>query len=85
MLNEDVVVALDGRRVAESVEDWLKDRKQPHPLEVELEKIRAALNGLEACPPLWWADKLLWKGLSWCYRMRKWRVTDAWKKVVVQK
>ena len=65
LINEDVAAAMDGKSVAESVEDWLKSQKKPtlHPLEVELAKIQKALDALEECPPLWWTDKLLWKGL----------------------
>ena len=80
LVNEDVAATLDNRRVAESVEDWLKIQKQPHPLEAELEKIEAALDALEACPPLWWTDKLLWRSLRWFYRMRQRRVGEALKK-----
>ena len=32
LLNEEVGETLDSQRVAESVEDWLKGQKQPHPL-----------------------------------------------------
>ncbi len=37
----------------------------------------AALDALEACPPLWWADRLLWRGLRWFYRMRLRRVAES--------
>ena len=69
LINEDVAVAFDGQRVAESVEEWLKDRGEPpkpHPLELELEKIQNVSDAQEECPPLWWADKPLWRGLRWC-------------------
>jgi hypothetical protein len=69
LINEDVGAALDGRRVAESVDEWLKGQNeppQPHPLEAELAKIQKVLDALEERPPLWWADKLLWRGLRWC-------------------
>jgi hypothetical protein len=79
LLDEDVVAALDSRRVAESVEDWLKEKQPPHPLEAELEKIQKVLDALEACHPLWWADKLLWRGLRWFYRMRQRRIREAWE------
>ena len=62
------------------MEDWLKGQRQLptlHPLGVELEKLKATLGALEACPPLWWADKLLWRGLRWFYRMRQRRVREA--------
>jgi hypothetical protein len=29
-----------------------------HPLEAELEKLQATIDALEACPLLWWVDKL---------------------------
>ena len=64
LVNEKLAAALDSRRVAESVEEWLKDKRSPHPLEVELAKIQKVLDALEECPPLWWADKLLWRGLQ---------------------
>jgi hypothetical protein len=41
LIYEDVAVALDGQRVAESVQEWLKGQgkpPKPHPLEAELEK-----------------------------------------------
>lgn len=34
-------------------------------------------NALEECPPLWWADKLLWGGLRWFYEMRQCREEEA--------
>lgn len=46
-----------------------------HPLVEEFAKLQAAL---EACPPLWWADELLWRGLKWFYGMRQRRVREAW-------
>ena len=75
--NEDAASALDGKRVAESVENWLQEQRPPHPLEVELEQLQATLDALATCPPLWWADKLLWRGLRWFYRMRQRRVREA--------
>jgi hypothetical protein len=81
IINEEVAAALDTQRVAESVEEWLRGQgepSKPHPLEVELEKIQKVLDALEECPPLWWADKLLWRGLRWFYRMRRRRVREAW-------
>ena len=81
LINEDVAVALDGRRVAESVQEWFREKGEPpnpHPLEAELEKIQTVFDALEECPPLWWADKMLWRGLRWFYRMRKRRVGEAW-------
>jgi hypothetical protein len=63
--------AIDSKRVAQSVEEWLKEKRQPHPLEAELTRIQKVLDALEECPPLWWADKLLWKGLWWYYRMQQ--------------
>jgi hypothetical protein len=73
---------LDSLRVAESVQEWLKKQSEPpkpHPLETELEKIQKVLAAVEECPPLRWADKLLWRGLRWFYRMRQrriWHVRD---------
>ena len=55
LLDEDVAGALDGKRVAESVEKWLGDKNSPrtiHPLEAELARIQAALDALKACPQL---------------------------------
>ena len=75
--NEDAASALDGKRVAESVENWLQEQRPPHPLEVELEQLQATLDALATCPPLWWADKLLWRGLRWFYRMRVRRIREA--------
>ena len=75
--NEDAASALDGKRVAESVEHWLKERRPPHPLEAELEKLQATLDALEKCPPLWWLDELLWRGLRWFYQMRHRRIREA--------
>ena len=72
--DEDAASALDGKRVAESVEEWLTSQRQPptpHPLEVEIDKLQKTLDTLEACPPLWWADKLLWRGVRRFYRMRQ--------------
>jgi hypothetical protein len=63
LLDEDVAATIDGKRTAESVENWLKGQRPPHPLEQELDKLQATLDALEACPPLWWTDKLLWRGL----------------------
>ena len=80
LLDEDVAGALDGKRVAESVEKWLGDKTEPlriHPMETELAKIQAALDALEGCPPLWWTDKLLWPGLRRFYGMRMRRVREA--------
>jgi len=51
--------------------------RKHHPLEVELIKLQAVLDAMEACPPLWWADKLLWRGLRGFYRMRLRRVKEA--------
>ncbi len=82
LLNEDAVAAIDGQRVAKSVEDWLKQKQPPHPLEAELAKLQATLDALDACPPLWWADKLLWRGLRWFYKMRQRRARDARDKLV---
>ena len=56
LLDEDVAGALDGQRVAESVEKWLSEKHEPrtiHPMEAELARIQAALDALEACPPEW--------------------------------
>ena len=80
LLDEDVAGALDGKRVADSAAEWLKRQRQPptpHPLEVESTKIQKVLDALEECPPLWWTDKLLWRGLRWFYRMRQRRVKEA--------
>jgi hypothetical protein len=55
LINEDVAAALDGRRVAESVQEWLKGQGKPptpHPLEAELERIQKVLDALGECPPL---------------------------------
>ena len=30
---------------------------------MELAKIQKVLDALDECPPLWWADKLLWRWL----------------------
>jgi hypothetical protein len=80
LINEDVAAAIDAKRVANSAAEWLKEQREPtppHPLEVELDKIQNVLDALEKCPPLWWADKLLWKGLRWFYTMRQRRVQEA--------
>jgi len=81
LIDEDVAAAIEGKRAVAEVERWLKQEQQPspHPLEAELEKLQRTLEALEACPPLWWADELLWQGLRWFYRMRQWRVGEAWK------
>jgi hypothetical protein len=63
-------------RSADSVAEWLHDQRQ-HPLEVELAKIQQALDALEACPPLRWADKLLPQALAWFYQMREGRIRGA--------
>ena len=80
LLDESVAGALDGKRVADSAAQWVKEQTQPpkpHPLETELTRLQAALDALEACPPLWWTDKLLWRGLRWFYRMRHRKVKEA--------
>ncbi len=80
LVDEDVAAAIDGKRVAEGVEEWLSERQgegPPHPLEVEMERLRGALGALEACPPVWWADRLLWRGLRWFYRMRVRRIGES--------
>jgi hypothetical protein len=84
LINEEVAAAIDGKRVAESVEAWLKDRAKPptpHPIEEELAKIQQVLGALAECPPLAWADKLLWRGLRWFYRRRQRRVKAAWEEL----
>ena len=76
LIDEDVAAAIDVKRVAESVEDWLKDKQPPHPLEAELTRIQKGLDALEECPPLWWTDKLLWRGLHWFYNMQQRRLGE---------
>ncbi len=79
LTNEDVAAAMDGKRTVAAVERWLAggQEQEQHPLEVEREKIQAALDALDECPPLWWADRLLWKGLRWFYWMRWQRLGEA--------
>lgn len=84
LLDEDVLAALDGRRVADWAAQWLKSQRQPpeaHPLEAELAKIQSALDVLEECPALWWADRLLWRGLRLFCGMRRRRIEEALEKV----
>ena len=50
----------------------------PRPLKAEIAKIQAVLDALEECPPLWWADRLVWWGVRWFYRMRQIRVKTVW-------
>jgi hypothetical protein len=87
LFDEDVAAAIDKKRTVADVEEWLKGQKQEkplHPLQAELERLQTTLDALEACPPLWWADKLLWRGLRWFYRMRQRRVDVEWEKSVRQ-
>jgi hypothetical protein len=65
LLDEDVAAAIDSRRTVADVEKWLKGQAKPHPLEAEIGKLQATLDALEVCLPLWWADKLLWRGQRW--------------------
>jgi hypothetical protein len=62
------------------VEEWLRGKSEipkPHPLETELAKTQKVLDAVQECPPLWWADKLPWKGLRWFFGMRQCRIRDA--------
>jgi hypothetical protein len=80
LTDEGVAAAIDARRTADKVEEWFRERQEgqaPHPLEAELEKLQTALDALDECPPLWWLDRLLWRGLRWFYRMRQRRVGEA--------
>ena len=80
LLDADAASAIDGKRTAADVEHWLKGQRpepKPHPLQAELERLGATLEALEASPPLWWADKLLWRGPRWIYRTRQRRVREA--------
>jgi hypothetical protein len=80
LFNESVAAALDNRRLAESVEEWLKGQSgapAPHPLEAEPDKIQKALDALKESPPPWWADRLLWRGLRGFYRMRSQRIKEV--------
>lgn len=55
LLDEDIAAAIDGKRAAESVEEWLKEQGEPtrpHPLETELAKIQQVLDALEESPPV---------------------------------
>jgi hypothetical protein len=82
LINEDVAAAIDAKRVADSAAEWLKGQREPappHPVEAELDRIQNLLDVLDECPPLWWADKLLWRGLRWFYRMRRRRIGEAWE------
>ena len=86
LLDEDAAAALDGKRVADSAAQWLKEQAQPpesHPLELELAKIQKALDALAECPPLWWTDKLLWRMLRWFYKMRQRRIKEAAENLTV--
>ena len=40
-------------------------------------KIQNVLDALDECPPMWWADRLLWRGLRWFYGMRKRRINEV--------
>jgi len=79
LANEEAGAILEDRReVLADVEEWLADQgARPHPLEVELGKLQAALGAMEQCPPLWWPERLLWRGLRWFYRMRRRRMREA--------
>lgn len=52
-----------------------------HPLEAELGKVRQVMGALEACPPPWWADKLLWQGLRLFCGMRRRGIGEALEKL----
>jgi hypothetical protein len=85
LTNEAVAAAIDAKRVANSAAERLKGQREPvapHPLEAELHKIQNALDALEECPPLWWADKVLWRGLRWIFRMRQRSVRRVLKSLV---
>ena len=45
--------------------------------------IQQALEALEACPPLWWAEGMFWRGLRWFLRRRLRRTQAAWEASVV--
>ncbi len=80
MDGDEDAAAIDAKRVADSAAEWLKGQREPtapHPLGVELDKIQDVLDALEACPPLWWADKLLWRGLRWFYGFRQQSVKEV--------
>ncbi len=79
MSNErDGAIIQERRDLVAGVEQWLAgQRPEPHPLEMELARVQAALEAMEACPPLWWPERLLWRGVRWFYRMRLRRLRDA--------
>ncbi len=78
--------ASNEQRTVTQVEAWLEEQRQqtpPHPLQEELASIQQALDALEACPPLWWAEGMFWRGLRWFLRRRLRRTQAAWEASVV--
>ncbi len=71
----------DGQSVPVPAERRLVGQKATprslHPLEAELKRIQTALDALEACPPRWLPEKLLWRALRWFYRVRQRRAGAA--------